>query len=172
MGFLLSKINSSKKGGAWVAQLVNHLSIGVAQVIWLSLPSDSILSAESAWDSFPLPLLSFCSSPHSLSLSTINKISFKNEILGAPGWLSGWVFAFGSGCNTGLLESSPTWSSPQTPCFSLCLCLCLTLCVSHKKNKIFLSGIFNTHIPNKLYLEYKSSYNSMKKSSNSVTQER
>ena len=62
---------------------------------------------------------------------------FKNK-LGTPGWLSGWVSAFASGRDPGVLGWSPTSRSPQGTCFSLCLCLCLSLslCLSWI-NKIF-----------------------------------
>ena len=52
--------------------------------------------------------------------------------LGTPGWLSGWVSAFSSGRDPGVLGSSPTSGSLQGTCFSLCLCLCFFLCVSHE----------------------------------------
>ena len=56
---------------------------------------------------------------------------------GTPGWLSGWVSAFGSSHNPRVLGSSPTSGSPWEACFSLCLCLYLSLHISHEKNKIF-----------------------------------
>ena len=46
---------------------------------------------------------------------------------GAPGWLSGWVSAFGSGCDPGVLRSSSASGSPQENYVSLCLCFCLSL---------------------------------------------
>ena len=52
--------------------------------------------------------------------------------IGAPGWLNGWVSAFGSGHDPWVLGSSPASGSPQGACFSLCLCLCLSLCVSYE----------------------------------------
>ena len=47
----------------------------------------------------------------------------EDKSLGTPGWLSGWVPAFGPGCDPGVLGSSPTSDSLQGTCFSLCLCL-------------------------------------------------
>ena len=44
---------------------------------------------------------------------------------------SGWVSAFSSGHDPGVLGLSPTWGSPRGAHFSLCLCLCLSL-VSHE----------------------------------------
>ena len=53
--------------------------------------------------------------------------------------ISGWASAFGSGCDPGVLGSSPASGYTQGACFSLCLCLCLSVCVSHEKNnKSFL----------------------------------
>ena len=54
----------------------------------------------------------------------------------APGWLSGWVSAFGSGHDPGTLGRSPTLGSPQGAS-SPSACLCLPLCVSHEKIKSF-----------------------------------
>ena len=51
---------------------------------------------------------------------------------GAPGWLSGWASAFGSGHDPRVLGSSPIWAPPQGACFSLCLWLGLSLSVSHE----------------------------------------
>ena len=50
---------------------------------------------------------------------------------GAPGWLSIWASAFGSGRDPRVLGLSPTLGSLQEACFSLCLCLCLSL--SHER---------------------------------------
>ena len=44
--------------------------------------------------------------------------------------LSSLVSAFGSGCDPGVLGSSPTSGFLYGACFSLCLCLCLSLSVS------------------------------------------
>ena len=49
---------------------------------------------------------------------------------GAPGWLSGWVSAFGSGHGLGVLGWSPASSSPQGACFSLCQSLPLSVYLS------------------------------------------
>ena len=46
------------------------------------------------------------------------------------GGSSGWVSAFDSGCDPGVLGSSPLLGSVQKSCFFLCLCLCLSLCFS------------------------------------------
>ena len=54
----------------------------------------------------------------------------KRFYLGAPGWFSGWSSAFLSGCDPGVLGSSPTSGSLQGAYFSFCFCLCLSLCVS------------------------------------------
>ena len=51
---------------------------------------------------------------------------------GAPGWLSGWASAFGSGPDPRVLGSSPTSGSPEGTCFSLCLCLCLSVYLMNK----------------------------------------
>ena len=56
----------------------------------------------------------------------------KKTAVGAPGWLSGWVPAFGSGHDPGILGSSPASGSFYGACFSLCLCLRLSLWVSHE----------------------------------------
>ena len=45
---------------------------------------------------------------------------------GMPGWLRGWVSAFGSGCDPGVPRWSPTSGFLHGACFSLCLCLCLS----------------------------------------------
>ena len=54
---------------------------------------------------------------------------FINKWGGMPGWLSSWASAFGSGCDSGVLGSSPTLGSLHGACLSLCLCLCLSVCV-------------------------------------------
>ena len=56
----------------------------------------------------------------------------RKPMVGAPGWLSDWASAFGSGCDCRVLGSSSTSGSRQGACFSLCLCLCLSLWVSHE----------------------------------------
>ena len=48
--------------------------------------------------------------------------------IGAPGWLSGWVSAFGSGHDPRVPGLSPTSGS----LWGACLCLSLSLCVSHE----------------------------------------
>ena len=57
---------------------------------------------------------------------------FEKFSSGTPEWFSGWVPAFGSGHDPGVLGLSPASGSLQGACFSLCLCLCLSLCVSHE----------------------------------------
>ena len=58
------------------------------------------------------------------------------------GGLSSWASAFGSGCDPGVLGSSPPSGSLHGACFYLCLCLCLSPCVSHEWiNKIFKKKI-------------------------------
>ena len=52
-------------------------------------------------------------------------------LLGHLGGSSGWASAFGSGCDPGVLGSSPTSGSLRGACFFLCLCLCFFLCVFH-----------------------------------------
>ena len=59
----------------------------------------------------------------------------KSLYCGAPGWLSGWASAFGSGHDPGVLGSSPTLGSLCGACFCLCLCLCPFLCLSWIKIK-------------------------------------
>ncbi|CAD7690325.1 unnamed protein product [Nyctereutes procyonoides] len=49
---------------------------------------------------------------------------------GMPGWLNGWVSAFSSGHDPGVLGSSPALGSLHGARFSLCLCLYLSLCLS------------------------------------------
>ena len=60
------------------------------------------------------------------------ELDFFRNVPGAPGWLSGWASAFGSGRDPKVLGLSPTLGSLRGACFSLCLSLCLTLCVSHE----------------------------------------
>ena len=47
-----------------------------------------------------------------------------------PRGSDGEVSAFGSGCDPGVLGSSPASGSLEGACFSLCLFLCLSLCLS------------------------------------------
>ena len=69
-----------------------------------------------------------------LSVSNIyHSVTYKCWNWRAPGWPSGWAFAFGSGYDPGVLGSSPALGSPWGACFSLCLSLCLSWI-----NKIFL----------------------------------
>ena len=62
-----------------------------------------------------------------LSLPGAPKCMFLNTIWKAPGWLSGWASAFGSGCDPRVMGSSLTSGSLQGICFSFCLSLCLSL---------------------------------------------
>ena len=67
----------------------------------------------------------------------LKHLSLDIKFLGASGWLSGWVFAFGSGRDPGVLGSSPTLGALHEACFSLCLLslpfsLSLSFCDSHK----------------------------------------
>ena len=69
---------------------------------------------------------------------TAAKSQFRNfEETVAPGLLSSWASAFSSGCDPGVLGSSPTLGSPQGACFSLWLCLYLSLCLSWINKKYF-----------------------------------
>ena len=46
------------------------------------------------------------------------------QMLGMPGWLSGWASALGSGCDPGVPRLSTTSDFLHGVCCSLCLCLC------------------------------------------------
>ena len=57
----------------------------------------------------------------------IHVVTFKNQSLGIPGWLSGLAPVFGPERDPGAPGSSPTSGSRHGACLSLCLCLCLSL---------------------------------------------
>ena len=66
------------------------------------------------------------------------KGKLNQEMVGAPGWLSGWALAFGSGRDPGVLGSSPTSRLPTGSLFLLLpVSLSLSMCLSRIKNKIF-----------------------------------
>ena len=67
-----------------------------------------------------------------LYLSKFIEVFAKESKFWAPGWLSGWAPAFGSGHDPRVLGLGPASGSLQGACFSLCLCLCFSLCVSHE----------------------------------------
>ena len=104
---------------------------------WATLsdtPPHAICSLLYLWDFtsyFPnlqwLCLYAINSFPH-FPLSLIKK--------GTPGWLSGWVPAFGPERDLGVQGLSLASGFLPGACFSLCLCLCLSLCLSWI-NKIF-----------------------------------
>ena len=112
-------------------------------MVWASaLPPSKIVHNDPEW----IPTLSIYFSLRVTAATSlvnpffIHQPSFDllkvTELLGVPGWLSGWVSAFGSGYDPRILGWSPTLGSLQGSCFSLCLCLHLSLCVSHEQINI------------------------------------
>ena len=73
--------------------------------------------------------------------------SYLEDPSGMPGWLSGLVPAFGSGCDPGVPGSSPALGSLHGPWFNyLCLCFSLSLFLSHS---LYLSWINKENIKKK-----------------------
>ena len=69
-----------------------------------------------------------------------------------PEWLSGWASAFSSGCDPGVLGSSPTSGSPQEPasppaCVSATLSLCLSWINKNNKNLYKKTYSIYTNVP-------------------------
>ena len=65
-------------------------------------------------------------------LTTESSLLFlKKESCGTPGWLSGWMSAFGSGCDPGVLGSRPTSGSwcmePASPSAYVSASVCVSL---------------------------------------------
>ena len=85
---------------------------------------------EAAWGDHLTCLFQDKRSSLGSSLAWFNSSWIEPPGRGAPGWLSDWASAFGSGHDPWVLELRPASDSPQGACFSLCLCLCLSLCVS------------------------------------------
>ena len=57
----------------------------------------------------------------------------KEDINGAPGWLSGWVSAFGTGSDSGVQDWVPHLAPLRKPASSeLSLCLCLSMSLKNE----------------------------------------
>ena len=92
---------------------------------------------------FSIPQTTLSSQTHCLNYcilrsNTVSLLTVLYETCFGGAWVAhGWVSAFGSGRDPGVLESSPASGSLWGACFSLSPCLCLSFMNKLKKKKLF-----------------------------------